>query len=59
MEVSGQLHAQVALPPGKEPPMHIGWELGVLQILRGHGGKENFLHCPCRESNLDRPAHTD
>jgi hypothetical protein len=23
MEVSGQLHAMAALPPGKEPPVHI------------------------------------
>jgi len=26
MEVSGQLHAPSALPPGKDPPMHIGQE---------------------------------
>jgi hypothetical protein len=26
MEVSGQLHAPAALPPGKEPPVSIGKE---------------------------------
>jgi hypothetical protein len=26
MEVSGQLHAPAALPPGKEPLISIGWE---------------------------------
>jgi len=25
MEVSGQLHAPAALPPGKEPMVPIGW----------------------------------
>jgi len=24
--MSGQLHAPVALPPGKEPPVPTGWE---------------------------------
>jgi hypothetical protein len=28
MEVNGQLHALVALPPGKEPPVSIGQEAG-------------------------------
>jgi len=28
MEVSGQLHALVALPPGKEPLVSIGQETG-------------------------------
>jgi hypothetical protein len=28
MEVSGQLHAPDALPPGKEPPVPIGQEAG-------------------------------
>jgi hypothetical protein len=23
--VSGQLHAPAALPPGKEPPLPVGW----------------------------------
>jgi hypothetical protein len=27
-EVSGQLHAPASLPPGKEPPVHIGKEAG-------------------------------
>jgi hypothetical protein len=26
--VSGQLHALAALPPGKEPPVPIGYEVG-------------------------------
>jgi hypothetical protein len=28
MEVSGQLHAPAALPPGKKPLVSIGWEAG-------------------------------
>jgi hypothetical protein len=28
MEVSGQLHAPAALPPGKEPLVPIGWGAG-------------------------------
>jgi hypothetical protein len=28
MEVSGQLHAPDDLPPGKETPVHIGYEAG-------------------------------
>jgi hypothetical protein len=28
MEVSGQLHAPAALPPGNEPPITIGQEVG-------------------------------
>jgi hypothetical protein len=28
LEVSGQLHAPAALPPGKEPPVPIGYEVG-------------------------------
>jgi hypothetical protein len=29
MEVSGQLHAPVALLPWKKPPIAIGWEVGL------------------------------
>jgi hypothetical protein len=32
MEVSGQLHAPAALPPGKEPLVPIGW-VGPIAIL--------------------------
>jgi len=28
MFVNGQLHAPIALPPGKEPPVRIGYEAG-------------------------------
>jgi hypothetical protein len=28
MEVSGQFHAPATLPPGKEPPVTIGYEAG-------------------------------
>jgi len=28
MEVNGQPHATAALPPGKEPPVPIGYEAG-------------------------------
>jgi hypothetical protein len=38
MEVSGQLHAPAALPPGKEPLVPIGWGLGGPQSRSGRGG---------------------
>jgi hypothetical protein len=28
MEVSGELHAPAALPPGKEPPVPVGYDAG-------------------------------
>jgi hypothetical protein len=28
MEMSDELHAPAVLPPGKEPPVPIGWEAG-------------------------------
>jgi hypothetical protein len=34
MEVSGQLHAPAALPPGKESLVPIGWEAGNLYGVR-------------------------
>jgi hypothetical protein len=42
MEVSGQLHAQAALPPGKESLVPIGWDgrLGGSQSSSGRGGEE-------------------
>jgi hypothetical protein len=35
MEVSGQLHAPAALPPGKEPLVPIGEEGNYWSIIRG------------------------
>jgi hypothetical protein len=40
MEVSGQLHASAALPPGKEPRYPLDKRLGGLQTHSGHGGEE-------------------
>jgi hypothetical protein len=40
MEVSGQLHAPAALPPGKEPFVPIGYEAGWPQSLSGRGDEE-------------------
>jgi hypothetical protein len=43
MEVSGQLHASVALPLGKEPVVPIGWEAGGPQSQSGcYGGEKNL-----------------
>jgi hypothetical protein len=33
LEVSGQLHAPAALPPGKERPVPIGYRLGELDAV--------------------------
>jgi hypothetical protein len=40
MEVSGQLHASAALPPGKEPLYPLDRRLGGPQNRSGHGGEE-------------------
>jgi hypothetical protein len=40
MEVSCQLHAPAALPPGKEPIVHIGQEAGWALSRSGRGGEE-------------------
>jgi hypothetical protein len=48
MEVSGQLHAPAALPPGKEPLVPIGQEAGWapepfwMQCLNGSGVKRKY-----------------
>jgi hypothetical protein len=39
MEVSDQLHAPIALPPGRKPPVTIGYEVGWSRS--GHGGNES------------------
>jgi hypothetical protein len=46
MEVSGQLHAPAALPPGKEPLVPIGWRLGVPQSRSGRCGEEKNSQPP-------------
>jgi hypothetical protein len=40
MEVNGQLHAPAALPPGKEPLVHIGYKARWTQIRSGGSGEE-------------------
>jgi hypothetical protein len=55
MEVIGQLHAQAALLPGKEPPVPMGLEAGwtpepVWTTWRGEKS------CPYRDSNTDPSA---
>jgi hypothetical protein len=40
MEVSGQLHAPAALPPGKEPLVPTVQEAGWAQSRPQHGGEE-------------------
>jgi hypothetical protein len=39
MEVSGQLHAPVALPPGKDPRCQMDRKMGGPQSRSGRGGK--------------------
>jgi len=56
MEVSGQLHAPAALPPGKRPWYPLDRRLGGPQIQSGHGGEEKNSHllpgleAPCLKS---------
>jgi hypothetical protein len=40
MEVSGQLHAPAALPPGEQPPMSIVYEV---ESATGIGKEKNML----------------
>jgi hypothetical protein len=40
MDVSGQLHAPAALPPGKEPWYPLDRRLGGSQSRSGRGGEE-------------------
>jgi len=56
MDVSGQLHATAALPPGKEPPgTHwIGGWVGSGAGLDMVSKKK--IPSPSRESNHDRPV---
>jgi hypothetical protein len=57
MEASGQIHNQVALPPGKQPPfpLHRGWlgPIAGMDIVE----KRN-ISCPGRKSNSGRPARS-
>jgi hypothetical protein len=57
MEVSGQLHAVAALPPGKETLVTIGWKLGGLQSRSGCGGEEkNSQPLPGIELTIIQPV---
>jgi len=58
MDISGQLHAQAALPPEVEPLVPIEYETGLAPepVWTQRGGEEKFHHCLCRELNLGRPA---
>jgi hypothetical protein len=58
MEVSGQIHASAALPPGKEPPYQLDKRLGGHQSRSRRGGEEkNSQHPPGIEPyNHDRSA---
>jgi hypothetical protein len=58
MDVSGELHAMAALPPGKEPPIPIGLEARwTIEPLWKLWEREKKL-CFCWESNMDRPVRS-
>jgi hypothetical protein len=46
VEVSGQLHAPAAFPPGKEPWYPLDRRLGGLQSRSGRGGEEKIPQPP-------------
>jgi hypothetical protein len=54
MEVSGQIHAPAALPPGKSPWYSLDRRLGGPQSRSGHGGDEKNSQAR-RESNPRTP----
>jgi hypothetical protein len=49
-----QLHALVALPPGKFPWYALNWRLGGAESRCGHGGKEKFLGLVRNRSTVAR-----
>jgi hypothetical protein len=52
LEVSGQLHAPAALPPGKVPTVLIGYEAGwAVESVWTTWRRENY--CPYRDSISD------
>jgi hypothetical protein len=56
MEVIGQLHAPAPLPPGKEPPVHIGEESGwAPEPFWTRWWREKFPAPPPKESS-PRPS---
>jgi hypothetical protein len=58
MEVSGQLHAPAALPPGKQPRYTLDRKLGGPQGRSGSGGEEkNSQPLPGLETP-DHPARS-
>jgi hypothetical protein len=60
LEVSGQLHAPAALPPGKEPPVPIGLETGWAPEPVWTTWRENsWPYWDSELRHLDRPARTD
>jgi hypothetical protein len=46
MEVSGQLHAPTALPPGKAPSYPLDRKLGEPQSRSGRGGEDKNSQPP-------------
>jgi hypothetical protein len=58
MEVSDQLHAPAALPPGKESRYLLDRRLGGPQSRPGGGGQEKRNSAPVGDSNHGRPAHS-
>jgi hypothetical protein len=57
MEVSGQLHASAALPPGKEPRFLLDRSLGGSQSWSGRGGEEkNSQPLPGLEPPIIQPV---
>jgi hypothetical protein len=55
MEVSGQLHAPAALPPG-ERALGTHWIVGWVGPSVSLQAVEKTKFCPCQESNPGRPG---
>jgi hypothetical protein len=51
MEVSGQLHVPAALPPGKEPPVPIGYATGWVPGGSVDKVAKRIIPNSCQESN--------
>jgi hypothetical protein len=60
MEVSGQLHAPAALPPGKEPPVPIGLlrKMRTMKLNKIGTWKEMKENSQSKKELANYPAHT-
>jgi hypothetical protein len=55
MEVSGLFHVPDTLPPGREPPVLIGWQAAEASEQVWTLCNRKKVSCLCQEPNPDQP----